>query len=310
MKRTKYKNNKKIIIIFFILFVFILEVYFRVFFHDYFIKNPLPYLESDIEGVPYLQINFSDFELSKIKSRIIVLGDYISIHRSWENQTTYPEILDLKLNHSFEIINTGASFYSLPEEMSLLKNRAIDYDPDIIIMSYVFNDLDLKNPDNVIIPLKLKKEIYEFKIITPLSINYLIRLNVFKNISKLYEDKQKWMDYYANLHKDKKLINLLKDSLNELKQIKEEKGIEVIFVIIPIFYDFEDENINYINKVVYTECLKTELTCVNLLKIFKKYDVMEVKEDDGDIWHQNSLGNEIIATEIYKVIINKSKFFQ
>jgi len=41
------------------------------------------------------------------------------------------------------------------------------------------------------------------------------------------------------------------------------------------------------------------------LEVFKKYKVMEVKEDDGDLWHPNSLGREIIASEIYKRIVNK-----
>jgi len=296
------------ILLFLIIIIAIPEIYFRIYFHNFFIQNPLRYLESDIEGVPYLQVNFSDYTINKTKPRIIVLGDYISIHRSWQDNTTYPEVLDSDLNHSFEIINTGADYYSLPEEMNLLKNKALNYNPDIIVVGCVFNDLDLNNPENAIASLKLKQSISEFRIITPLAIEYLSIQNKFSNITKLYENKTDILEFYAALYNDTELRNLLRDSLNELNQIKEERGIEVIFVIIPIFYDFENKDITYMNDVVYTECSKSGIICINLLEIFKKYDVMVVKENDGDIWHQNSLGNKIIATEIQKTITSDPKF--
>lgn len=293
---------KKIIIIFIILFI-ILEISFRVFLHLHFIRHPLPFKETEIKGVPYVdaQLEFEKISLDKKRPRIVILGDYISMHRG-QNNKTYPELLDEKLNRSFEVINTSATFYSLPQEMALLKNKALYYKPDIIIIGYVFNDLYLENPMHVIIPLKLKKNIYEFKPIIPLAIKYFRILNKRKYYSKAYERGPQIIRYFANLHKDVKLRQLLKQSLSELSLIKKEKGIEMIFVIFPAFYDFNNKDLNYINDFVYNECLSCGLTCINLLEIFKKYELMQVKENDGDIWHQSSFANNLIANEIYNRI--------
>ena len=50
------------------------------------------------------------------------------------------------------------------------------------------------------------------------------------------------------------------------------------------------------------ECFNYGLTCVNLLEIFKKYGLTQVKENDGDVWHQNSFANELIAGKLYNII--------
>lgn len=307
MKYYLYMNKTIKILLISILFLLILDVSFRIYFYNFFKKHPLRYLEylkSDIEGVPYLEINFTNFELNKTKPRIVILGDYISIHKSWENKTSYPELLDLKLNNSFEIINTAAGFYSLPEEVSLLKNKAIDYNPDIIIVGYVFNDLYLKNSYTISIPLKLSKRIYESKPIIPTVIKYyLVKLKVSDYFSSLKNNKAGVVKYFTDMHKDDKLVNILKTNLAELRNMQEDTGTKVIFLIVPIFYDFQDENVISANDIVYGECVKYNLICINMLEKFKNYTVIEVKEDDGDIWHQNHLGNEIIAKELYNRIL-------
>ena len=297
------------------LYILIPEVYFRIYFHNLFIENPFPHVEppiiqSSIPGVPFLQVDFSEFGLNKTQPRIIVLGDYITFRKGWGDQKTYCEILDEKLNYSHEIINTGGSFYSVSEEINLLKNKALEYNPDIVVLGYIFNDIDPNIPDNVLILLQLKKDIYEFKIITPLAIAYLDLLYDLENVEQVYSEEISIMDYWDSLYRNPESFSLLNESLSELKQIKDEGGIRVIFVIIPIFYDWEDETINesiqYINDLIYDECLEYELDCVNMLDIFKNYGLMEVKEDDGNVWHPNSFGNELIAEEIYKMVISNT----
>jgi hypothetical protein len=287
------------------------ELSFRVYFSRYFSQHPLYWKESNIKGVPYIQSNFSfdKIKINKHKPRIVVLGDYISIHQGEgpaQNNSSYPELLDNKLSHAYEIINTSSVFYSLPEEMAILKNKALDYNPDIIVFGYDFNDLYLKNGDNAMVPLKVKSDIYKFKIITPLAWEYLKIIDKSKNYSKAYERAPRIARYYASLYADNKLVGLLRESLGELSRVKKEKNIKVIFVVIPIFYNFEDQNLNYINDIICAECRQAGLDCLNLLEIFKQYKVMEVKEDDGDVWHPNRMGREIIASEIYKIINNEN----
>lgn len=308
------KNIKNRIPSYLLLFLFvfiIIELFFRIFFHIYFIKHPLPFKETDIKGVSYLMRNFSlDNYGIKHKPRIVILGDAISIHRS-KDKKNYPELLDQKLSRSFEIINSGAIYYTLLEEMALLKNILLNKRPDIIIMAHVFNDLSFRNKHKVLIPLGLQKDIYRFKIITPEAIRFFRILydNKYK-YHHAYQFAPKIIDSCLKKYEDPATNSLLKASLDELALVQREKGIQIIFIIVPIFYDFNNGGINSINNFIYQECLRRNLICINLLEIFKinNYKVEEVKENDGDVWHQNDLGNEIIATEIYNQIINNSRF--
>jgi len=287
--------------------LFIIEIALRIFFHSYFIQHPLFFKNTNIPDVGYLMrdFDFTNYHV-KDKPRIAILGDYISIHKGADGRN-YPELLDQKLKNTFEIINTGATFYSLPEEMSLLKNKLINYQPDIVVVGYVFNDLCLRNKFNALIPLNLEHDIYRFKIITPLAIKYFRILYLSRNLyPKSYKLAPSFIQYCLKTHKDPKLADLLMRSLDELNRIQKETGIRVVFVVVPIFYNFNDPGINYMNDFIVSACQKRNLDCVNLLDVFKRnhYQAAEVKEDDGDIWHPNALGNEIIAQQIYEHIIN------
>lgn len=291
--------------------LFIIEIALRIFFHLYFIQHPLFFKVTDIPDVGYLMrdFDFNNYQL-KDKPRIAILGDYISIHKGADGKN-YPELLDQKLKSAFEIINTGATFYSLPEEMSLLKNKLINYHPEIIVFGYVLNDLCLRNKFNALIPLNLERDIYRFKMITPLAIKYFRILYLSRNLyPKSYALAPRFIQYCLKTHKDPKLADLLMRSLDELSRIQKEIGTRVVFVVVPIFYNFNDPGINYMNDLIVSACQKRNLDCVNLLHVFKRnhYPAAEVKEDDGDIWHPNALGNEIIAQQIYEHIINDASF--
>ena len=293
-----------ILITFFINF----ELFLRVYIQD---KIDIHLMPSDIIDVPYVQINLSELNISKDKPRILIIGDYISIHNSFEKQKTYPQILDSKLNNSFEIINTGAVYYSIPEEINLLKNKGLDFNPDLIVVGYIVNDIDLENPLNGIRNLKIKENLHKFKILssTILKEIYFQNYRMKKYFRLISNNNPYFPNRYYNLYDNLKYNNIYQNFLSELKEIQDQRDIPIIFVSIPLFYNnFEDEKINSINDIIYQSCLEKGLTCIDMLDIFKDYELLEIKEDDGDIWHPNELGLELIADEIYKSVIGMDQY--
>jgi len=280
------------------------ETFFRVYCYRLLRqKGPYRLFESAIEEVPYLQFDVRAIRPDKTKPRIVVIGDYISRHKSRKDGTSYPEALGEKLRHSFEIINTGAVFYSLPEELNLLKHKMLEYNPDLIVWAFVFNDLYVPNARNVTVPMQLRKDIFRPTVITPSAVEFLLRRHRLATISEFYKRHMPWLvNRMAKAYHDPRGRRLLYNGLAELARIQTERNVPIVFVIIPVFYNFESTEVNFVNNMVYDGCKEAGLHCINMLAIFKPYGVEAVKEDDGDIWHQNGFGNELIAEEIYRQI--------
>ncbi len=77
--------------------------------------------------------------------RVLVLGDSVTFGHGVDMESSYPEILEEKLNQeirssSFDVINTGVPGNSAFQEYFDLK-RGLIFDPDVIILQFVLNDV-------------------------------------------------------------------------------------------------------------------------------------------------------------------------
>lgn len=89
--------------------------------------------------------------------RIIALGGSSTFIKSPETGESWTDILETKLNEStglgFEVINAGTPGYSAYQSAMRLQHELIDYDPDIVIIYNLSNDMkifSMKNPEAMI----------------------------------------------------------------------------------------------------------------------------------------------------------------
>ena len=88
-----------------------------------------------------------EYNISKEKGifRIVVIGDSVAQGLGVNLEESFSKILERKLNDNirnkrFEVIILAVKGYSTSQELILLENKALKYDPDLIIWSYVLND--------------------------------------------------------------------------------------------------------------------------------------------------------------------------
>jgi lysophospholipase L1-like esterase len=84
--------------------------------------------------------------------RVVVLGDSVTLGWGVEGSATYPSELERLLNlrpphgfpqhHHYAVLNFGVGNYNTVQEVALLKHRALDFDPDLIIVGYFINDAE------------------------------------------------------------------------------------------------------------------------------------------------------------------------
>jgi lysophospholipase L1-like esterase len=76
--------------------------------------------------------------------RIAALGDSFTYGLWVNNQDTWPAQLETLLNREqfrCEVFNTGIVGFTLADEYQLLKEKAIHYDPDLVLVAFYSNDI-------------------------------------------------------------------------------------------------------------------------------------------------------------------------
>lgn len=89
-----------------------------------------------------------EFEIPKPDGvfRIIVLGDSVTFGTEYPVEMTYPKILERLLNAEsgsklrYEVLNAGVCSYNAVQKFILLKNKLLDYQPDMVIMQFLNDD--------------------------------------------------------------------------------------------------------------------------------------------------------------------------
>ena len=115
-----------------------------------------------------------EYSIEKLNNtfRIIVLGDSITFGWGVENNETFSEILEDKLNSlnngiNYEVLNFGVHGYNTLQEVELLKEKGLKYKPDMVIVGYYMNDVINKTKADEMM-LRILNERYNTSDITTL----------------------------------------------------------------------------------------------------------------------------------------------
>lgn len=124
-------------------------------------NNKIVYeLKPNVSGTyinSYVEINSKgvrdyEYQLTKSKNtfRIVGIGDSIMFGQGINLEDTFLKVLEKKLNensleYKYEVINFAVPGYNAAMEAETLKQKSLKYNPDLIILNSVSNDLHLPN---------------------------------------------------------------------------------------------------------------------------------------------------------------------
>ena len=118
------------------------------------LRQFLPALPDSLKDYPVWEISmnskgFRDREFPRTKPsssfRIICLGDSWTFGTNVDQEHAYPQRLQTLLREEFpradfEVFNLGVIGYSSHQGLELMRRRAIDLDPDIVVIGFAMND--------------------------------------------------------------------------------------------------------------------------------------------------------------------------
>jgi len=294
--------------------------------------------ERDIHSKKYyyktnsLGIRDKDYPFKKPESvyRIICLGDSIT-EEGLSNEAAYPKLLEKKINAGFsldrraEVINAGIVDYGIEQEYLFLKERGLNYKPDMVILGYFLNDGRGFVPSKAIFLKGFKNILGKSRFLYML--DKMIMKYRIKYQYKIWEKdrEQLWRPVFnaEDWRNDKKvrykLIELSKKDwglawtqkgwerteyfLNKISTLSKSKNFKFVVLAFPItlqlYADASDSYMFLPQERLSQYCRDNKIILIDLLPYVKKY------KEEGvfyDHCHHTPFGLELISQALYDSI--------
>lgn len=272
-----------------------------------------PGAEGEMHGVRYKinSIGIRDFEYSLKKTagvfRIAVVGDSVAFGYGIDDmKDLFSNVMEGELNKRyknirFEVLNFGISDTSSHHHLTVIKNKILMFEPDLVLLGYNLNDTRFAFVFTY--PILLKVLSYS-KFTTFVATRSYSLFRRIKSILGLLTDE----DYFkmvTSRYYDKKRISKLKEILEEMKKTLYDSNIGFAVIIFPFSNQFEKDIDLTPQRVVSELCLSQHINFHDTFKGLQKYDVdtLYLKDDNN---HFSATGNEIIGRDIVDYMYDNS----
>ena len=226
--------------------------------------------------------------------RIVVLGDSYTFGFGVRAHRAYPRVLEELLNERspgrrFEVLNFGVGGYSTQDEAIVLKERALAWDPDLVIVGYVLNDPE----DEPIQPLH---SYYREP-------RWWQRFHLLRLVAKAEWERRVRKfgdgDYIRSLYGDPAKWKNVVEAFASIRQTAGERGIPVVLVVFPL--STVDEWGQYPYASVHLKVARAAAAdgfdVVDLLPVFARRPPSALRLADADA-HPNEEGHRLAAEAI------------
>jgi lysophospholipase L1-like esterase len=176
-------------------------------------------------------------------TRILVLGDSVAAGlRIPDDGDVFPPRLERILNERgrrAEVLNFAVSGYNTQQEVEILKDRGLRFDPDLVILAYCLNDNESREND---ILRALLAERRGARFIDPDRLSpLLVRSALYRLVRHRLEPADGDDDAYARLRRDR-----VEEYFHELGRLSRAKGFRVVVAVFPLFAGVGDyANLEY-----------------------------------------------------------------
>jgi lysophospholipase L1-like esterase len=247
-----------------------------------------------------------DLERDDDVFRIVIVGDsVVRGHRIKDLESTFGKVLERKLNQntegkSFETIHLARDGYTTQQELTLLREEAFDYQPNLVLLNYVLNDP--LNPVYHPVTFNDPRYGYQSKWQKPAShaVSFVRK--------RLFFILEKWKgrgcpdEYHEFLHCAYR--EQVERNLEEIGSLSRQKNTPIVLVINPIFHRgaYRRYRLTRLHEHLADMAVGEGLVAYDILDAFNGYRVAEVgfcQRGGCDVWHPNARGHELMAEYLY-----------
>jgi len=252
--------------------------------------------------------------------RIVVIGDSVAAGQgaSWNNKFAW--ILERKLNeavvggHRYEVYLMAVTGYSTAQELVVMDEHAMQWNPDLVLWSYVLNDPAhpvYHDANGELGVYYHRPRSHVMRAIAQAGFGAREKMLVKRHVPK-GTDPNHW-NWHRMLHAC--YWPQISENIREIGRISKEHQVPTVFAIHPIFSPGRDFD-NYPYKRLHNELRKLardegKIIPIDLLYAYEGHSQEDVRlhtENDPaqngyyDPWHYNDLGHELAAELLFEFL--------
>lgn len=233
--------------------------------------------------------------------RIIILGDSVVAGNGIADlNNTITRHLEKILDPSkIEVLNFGVGGYSTKGEIELLKTKALNFSPDMVILFYVENDV-----------IEINDQI-EYYINDKITLWHKIYISsyILRYIGNCFDwdiETEIFKAHYKAVGK-----NSILKSITTLQELSQENNFQPCVLLWPTFYNDRYETLTELMDHVISASASNKIPLFDMKPYIEQYLSIEHKTDfrktltTGDGMHPNEDG-ALIAAKAIKTILTKN----
>ncbi len=249
-----------------------------------------------------LGLSDKELKLDTTKQLIIALGDSFTEGDGAHSDSTWLRFLEREYNsnekHNYTFFNAGVCGSDPFYEYQILKDKLIEYQPEIVIVGYGYdlNDIIIRGgmerfeSHKIALNTHWWEEIYKH--------SFTFRL-IVRNILG-YNDLLLTKSEYTK--GKERALRQLKESINLLSKLSEKEGFELLIVFYPQKEEFAKGEF-YSNNILVDYCQVKNINHLNLLNFYKNEINIPNKDIGNYYWeidgHHNAKGYGIFAKGVF-----------
>ena len=231
--------------------------------------------------------------------RIIGLGDSIAFGSGVKLDEIYLKRLEERLNkfdsvNKFEVLNFGVGGYNTEQELAILRERALKYQPDLVILGYSLNDIF--SPVDISSDLKFSFKVFFYSHSHLFRLLYKRIVNSQRKISYTGELRSLYKTNSRHWKKQKKIFETF-------KEISSKNNFKILFLLIPHMTQLHKRHpFKNINSKVIKETEQSGFLVLDLLPFFIGQDAKKLQIYKTDK-HPNAKAHNMMADAIYNFLM-------
>lgn len=234
--------------------------------------------------------------------RIAVLGDSVAFGFGLPREQSFPYLLENRLREQtgkpVEVLNFAVIGYSLASYLEVYKTRVRPFQPDLVLLSYVLNDMT--PPAEVFVVIKdVMKEQAQLRKLAHYSQFAAWCVVTWKDALNKVSGDHSFTAQYA----DPATATRIADYLATLQNDTSADHARLLAVIFPYFTELTRYPFEQVHTVVNTAMAQAGVDHYDLLADYRQRDGAALQLQAGDITHPNGEGNRIAAEALAREIL-------
>lgn len=232
--------------------------------------------------------------------RILVLGDSYVYGQMVPSEKFFTRQLENLLNKHFdqniEVISMGLMGWNTVEQLEALQTHGLKFKPDLVIIGFVLNDLQIKNNPNKLEAQDPEKPILPFKKLDShldkKSYFYSFTKYQYNRVLEKYDFKVSYDLWQRRLYQNNRAINQFTQAIIDINSLSQSIGAQVLFADLNLLLpesDWRQEKTLVLNLVD-----NLGLSILDLGSFLSDYSHQEITISKSD-GHPNILGHQIYA---------------